>query len=82
MTLKGTEGCIIPGLNKQSLLEIAELLKIMYINIINMLTFFKLSPPPDPHVLLMLSWPPFRDIKLLEDLKFDRTMCIWGGGGT
>ena len=68
MTLKGTKGCIIPGLNKQSLREIAKLLKIMYIN---MLTFFKLSPPPDPHVLLMLSWPPFRDIKLLEDLKFD-----------
>ena len=64
MTLEGTGGCIIPGLNKQSLREIAKLLKIMH-NTSKILTLFKLPPPPHPHVLFMLTWPPFRDIEIL-----------------
>ena len=76
MTLEGTGGCIIPGLNKQSLREIAKLLKIMH-NTSKILTFFKLPPPPHPHVLFMLRWPPFRDIEILgTDFKFDRTMNV------
>ena len=77
MILKGTGDCIIPGMNKQSLREIALFLQVkqyypsQYTSH-GILTFFKLSPPPDPHVLLMLRYPPLRDIEFLKiNLEYD-----------
>ena len=79
MILKGTGGCTIPGLNKQSLREIAlHNISTIAQSTIGRLTFFKLSPSPDPHVLLMLSYPSLRDIELLTtNLEYDRQDYIY-----
>ena len=59
MILKGTRGCIISGMFKQSLAKLhyifAKLHNINLVKSFKMLTLLKLSPSPDSHVLLMLS---------------------------